>query len=95
LSSRRRRWWTARRCGWFRRIILPLCRPPLAALATLLFTWIYNDFADVIGRLSPVCMSTWAQNLAGLQGEFFTNNNLIAAASLVAAVPTLVVYFAL
>ena len=25
-------------------IILPLCRPPMAALATLLFTWIYNDF---------------------------------------------------
>ena len=25
-------------------IIMPLCRPPLAALATLEFTWIYNDF---------------------------------------------------
>jgi len=25
-------------------IILPLCRPALAALATLEFTWIYNDF---------------------------------------------------
>ena len=25
-------------------IILPLCRPALAALATLQFTWIYNDF---------------------------------------------------
>ena len=23
---------------------MPLCRPPLAALATLEFTWIYNDF---------------------------------------------------
>src|SRR6478672_3582651 len=25
-------------------IILPLCKPALAALATLEFTWIYNDF---------------------------------------------------
>ena len=25
-------------------ITMPLCRPPLAALATLEFTWIYNDF---------------------------------------------------
>ena len=33
--------------------------------------------------------------LAGLQGQFFTNNNLIAAASLVAALPTLIVYFVL
>jgi multiple sugar transport system permease protein len=30
-----------------------------------------------------------------LQGQFFTNNNLIAAASLVAALPTLIVYFVL
>ena len=28
----------------FWQIILPLCRPPLAALATLEITWIYNDF---------------------------------------------------
>ena len=25
-------------------IILPLCRPAFAALATLEFTWLYNDF---------------------------------------------------
>jgi multiple sugar transport system permease protein len=79
----------------FRRIIMPLCRPPLAALATLLFTWIYNDFfwAQVLmqtGEKRPITSA-----LAGLQGQFFTNNNLIAAASLVAALPTLAVYFAL
>ena len=79
----------------FRRIILPLCRPPLAALATLEFTWIYNDFfwAQVLmqtGEKRPITSA-----LAGLQGQYFTNNNLIAAASLVAALPTLVVYFAL
>ena len=28
----------------FFQVILPLCRPALAALATLEFTWIYNDF---------------------------------------------------
>jgi multiple sugar transport system permease protein len=33
--------------------------------------------------------------LAGLQGAFFTNNNLVAAACLVAALPTLIVYFML
>jgi multiple sugar transport system permease protein len=79
----------------FRRIILPLCRPPLAALATLEFTWIYNDFfwAQVLmqtGEKRPITSA-----LAGLQGQYFTNNNLIAAASLVAALPTLAVYFAL
>jgi multiple sugar transport system permease protein len=79
----------------FRKIILPLCRPPLAALATLEFTWIYNDFfwAQVLMQTGDKRPITSA--LAGLQGQFFTNNNLIAAASLVAALPTLVVYFAL
>jgi len=76
-------------------IILPLCRPPMAALATLLFTWIYNDFfwAQVLmqsGDKRPITSA-----IVGLQGQFFTDNNLIAAASLVAALPTLVVYFAL
>ena len=28
----------------FWQIILPLCKPALAALATLEFTWVYNDF---------------------------------------------------
>ena len=79
----------------FRKIILPLCRPPMAALATLEFTWIYNDFfwAQVLmqtGEKRPITSA-----LLGLRGQFFTNNNLIAAASLVAALPTLVVYFAL
>ena len=76
-------------------IILPLCRPPLAALATLEFTWIYNDFfwATVLMQTGDKRPITSA--LAGLQGQFFTNNNLIAAASLVAALPTLIVYFAL
>ena len=28
----------------YRKVILPLCRPALAALAMLEFTFIYNDF---------------------------------------------------
>jgi multiple sugar transport system permease protein len=76
-------------------IILPLCRPALAALATLEFTWIYNDFF-----WATVLMQTGANRpitaaLANLQGQFFTNNNLVAAASLIVAFPTLVVFFAL
>ena len=76
-------------------IIMPLCRPPLAALATLLFTWIYNDFfwAQVLMQTGDKRPITSA--IVGLQGQFFTDNNLIAAASLVAALPTLIVYFAL
>ncbi|MCQ4080379.1 carbohydrate ABC transporter permease [Streptomyces sp. RB6PN25] len=76
-------------------IILPLCRPVLAALATLEFTWIYNDFfwATVLMQTGANRPITAALN--NLTGEFFVNNNLISAASLIVAVPTLVVFFAL
>ncbi|HEV2636522.1 MAG TPA: carbohydrate ABC transporter permease [Actinocrinis sp.] len=76
-------------------VILPLCRPVLAALATLEFTWIYNDFfwATVLMQTGSNRPITAALN--DLTGEFFTNNNLISAAALIVAVPTLIVFFAL
>lgn len=76
-------------------IVLPLCRPALAALATLEFTFIYNDFfwATVLIRTGDKRPITSA--LANLQGQYFTNDNLIAAAALLTAIPTLVVFFAL
>jgi multiple sugar transport system permease protein len=76
-------------------IVLPLCRPAMAALATLEFTWIYNDFfwATVLMQTGDKRPITAA--LANLQGQFFTDNNLVAAASLIVAFPTLVVFFLL
>lgn len=79
----------------YRRIIMPLCRPALAALATLEFTWIYNDFFWAVvleqqGDDRPITSS-----LANLGGQFFTNDNLIAAASMLVAIPSLVIYLAL
>ena len=79
----------------FFQLTLPLCRPALAALATLEVTWIYNEFfwATVLlqsGDKFPVTSS-----LNNLRGEFFTDNNLVAAGSVVIALPTLVVFFVL
>ena len=76
-------------------ITLPLCRAPIAALATLEFTWIYNDFfwalvLMVTGDKRPITSS-----LNNLQGQFFRDNNLIAAGSLMVALPTVAVYFLL
>ena len=76
-------------------ITLPLCRAPIAALATLEFTWIYNDFfwalvLMVTGDKRPITSS-----LNNLQGQFFRDNNLIAAGSLMVALPTVFVYFLL
>jgi len=79
----------------YRQIILPLCRPALAALATLEFTWIYNDFfwATVLMQTGANRPITAALN--NLTGQFFTDNNLISAASMIVAIPTLIVFFTL
>ncbi len=76
-------------------IILPLCRPAMAALATLEFTWIYNDFLWAIVLMSSGDKRPITSSLTHLQGTFFTDNNLIAAASVLVALPTLIVFAAL
>ena len=77
------------------RLTVPLCRPALAALATLLTTWIYNDFFWAITLISTGGKRPVTSALANLQGQFVSNQNLIAAAAMIVAVPTLVVYFVL
>lgn len=77
------------------RLTMPLCRPALAALATLLTTWVYNDFFWAITLIQTGDKRPITAALANLQGQFVTNQNLIAAAALMAAVPTLIVYLLL
>ncbi|MEV6791981.1 carbohydrate ABC transporter permease [Streptomyces sp. NPDC051320] len=79
----------------FWKLTLPLCRPALAALATLLTTWIYNDFFWAITLMSSGDKRPVTSALANLQGQFVSNQNLIAAAAMIAAVPTLIVYILL
>jgi multiple sugar transport system permease protein len=76
-------------------IILPLCKPALAALATLEFTWIYNDFLWAVVLMSSGDKRPITSSLTNLQGVFFTDNNLISAASVLVALPTIIVFLAL
>ena len=73
-------------------IILPLCRPALAALATLEFTWIYNDFLWAIVLVQSGDKRPITSALAQLQGLYFTDYNLVAAGAMLAALPTLIVF---
>jgi multiple sugar transport system permease protein len=73
-------------------IILPLCRPALAAMATLLFTFMYNDFFWALYLMNEGSKRPVTTELNNLQGEYFTNNNLIAAGAILAAVPPILVY---
>jgi multiple sugar transport system permease protein len=73
-------------------IVLPLCKPAMAALATLLSIWIYNDFFWAIALISTGSKRPITSALANLQGQYFVNQNLLAAGALITAVPTLLVY---
>jgi multiple sugar transport system permease protein len=77
------------------RLTIPLCRPAIGALATLLTTWIYNDFFWAITLISTGNKRPVTSALANLQGQFVANQNMIAAAALIAGIPTLVVYILL
>ncbi|HET7026715.1 MAG TPA: carbohydrate ABC transporter permease, partial [Candidatus Limnocylindrales bacterium] len=79
----------------YRRVTLPLCRPALAALATLEFTFIYNDFFWALILISTGNKRPITSALNNLQGLFFSNTNLLAAGSLLIAIPTIVVFIAL
>ncbi|MGW2895515.1 carbohydrate ABC transporter permease [Streptomyces sp. NPDC001212] len=79
----------------FFQIVLPLCRPAFAALATLESIWIYNDFFWSLALIQAGDKRPITSALANLQGAYFTNPNLIAAGALMTAIPTLLVYFAL
>lgn len=79
----------------FFQIVLPLCRPAFAALATLESIWIYNDFFWPLVLIDSGDKRPITSALANLQGQYFTNPNLIAAGALMTAIPTLLVYFAL
>ncbi|MFD5898920.1 carbohydrate ABC transporter permease [Streptomyces sp. NPDC060366] len=79
----------------FFQIVLPLCRPAFAALATLESIWIYNDFFWPLVLIETGDKRPVTSALASLEGQYFTNPNLIAAGALMTAIPTLIVYFAL
>jgi multiple sugar transport system permease protein len=79
----------------FFQLTLPLCRPPLAALATLEVTWIYNEFFWATVLLQSGDKFPITSSLNNLRGQFFTDNNLVAAGSIVVALPPLIIFFIL
>jgi multiple sugar transport system permease protein len=76
----------------FFQVILPLTRPALGALGTLEFTWLYNDFFWGAVLLNQGSERPITSSIARLNGQYSTDFNLIAAASLMIALPTLIVY---
>ncbi|ASP73898.1 carbohydrate ABC transporter permease (plasmid) [Sinorhizobium meliloti] len=74
-------------------VVVPLVRPALAALAILLFTFIWNDyFWAVVFTVSDNVKPVTA-GLANLRGEWVSAWNLISAGTIIVAVPPVVMFF--
>jgi len=81
----------------FRRIVLPLSIPALAAFAIFQFLWTWNDFliaSTMLSSADPSAKPTTVL-IANLAGNFGANEHLLTAGAFVQAFFPLVVFFSL
>ena len=76
-------------------IVMPLCRPALAALATLEVIFIYNEFFWPLLFIQSGSRLPITTGIKNLQGQFFSDYNLIAAGATFTIIPTLIIYIML
>lgn len=81
------------RIFWF--VVLPLMRPALAALAVLIFTFIWNDyFWAVVLTQGPDSQPVTA-GITSFNSQFRAAYHLMSAGSIVAAIPPVLMFFAM
>lgn len=83
-ASSLRIWWN---------IILPNSKPALAALAIFTFLGSWNDFLWPLVVTNSEEMRTLPVGLSMFQGQFTVRWELLMAASVVALIPVLIIYF--
>lgn len=74
------------------RVVLPLSLPALAVLATLQFTWIWNDFLWPLIFTQSDDKRTIMIGIVNLKGQYSVAWGVQGALSLVASLPTLLVF---
>jgi ABC-type glycerol-3-phosphate transport system permease component len=75
------------------RILVPLCKPPLTLVIVFTFLGVWNDFMGPLIFLNEATKYPLAIGLNLLQSRTGTEWNVLMAASLMAVVPVLVIYF--
>lgn len=77
------------------RVILPTAWPGIGAVSIFAFTVAWNEFLLALTLLTDRGLRTIPVGLAGLFGEFGADWGQVMAASVIATLPTLVVFFLL
>lgn len=74
-------------------VVVPLLRPALAALAVLTFTFIWNDYFWAVVLTQNDLVKPVTAGLANLKGEWIAAWNIVAAATMIAAIPPVIMFF--
>lgn len=77
----------------FWHIVLPLVRPALAALAVLVFTFIWNDFFWALVLVQSDEVRPVTAGLSSLQGQWLSSWQFMSAGAVVAAIPPVILFF--
>ncbi len=78
--------------GLFWRVVLPLSRGPLASLAVLFFLANWNSFLWPLTITNNQKLYVIQVGIASLQGQYSAAYNYVLAASLIAVIPTVVIF---
>ena len=81
------------RIFWY--VVLPLVRPAIAALAVLIFTFVWNDFFWATVLTQGEASKPITAGIRALNGQFIQQWHLVSAASLPAAVTPVLMFFAM
>lgn len=74
-------------------VVVPLLRPALAALAVLTFTFIWNDYFWAVVLTQTDSVKPVTAGLANLKGEWISAWNIVSAATMIAAIPPVTMFF--
>ena len=76
---------------WY--LVLPLVRPAIAALTVLIFTFVWNDYFWATVLTQGEAAKPITAGIQALNGQFVSRWHLVSAASLMAAIPPVAMFF--
>jgi multiple sugar transport system permease protein len=79
----------------FWHVVLPLVRPAIAGVSVLIFTFVWNDYFWSLVLVQSDTIRPITAGLQSLRGMWQTSWQLVAAGSLLAALPPVIVFFAM
>lgn len=79
----------------FRYVVLPLMKPAIAALSVLIFTFIWNDYFWATVLTQGADTQPVTAGLYSLNGQWVAQWHLVSAGSIVAAMPPVLMFFAM